>query len=157
MFLAERQQRIVAEGVATQALDRANAAQREVEGIQTATRLSEVSRRMQALVETGRITPAEHEVYAPNLAKFAEDDWFLKGLEGRAANSSVDMKQRGTGTTEEPSANANDVAHKGALAIMTERGQPTDMKAKGFYPAYRVALSEFSAREAKRNRLGYQG
>jgi len=150
MVLAERQARLASEQAAATRIEaaetRAAAADQRVRDTETAAKLAEVSRELEGLVRTGRITPAERDLYAgEKLAQFAENTWLLDALKQRPASSAVDMKERGTGTETQTGVSDSGRLDQAARALMAERKQSTNPRDRDFHPNYRAALLEVSS------------
>lgn len=143
ILAAERRARQAAEQIAQDALKAAETARNQVEAIQTATRLSEVAGRLEALVKTGRITPAERDLYSgENLARFSEHAWLLEALEQRPEGKAVNMEEKGSGTTGPLPGNRSAEIDQRARALMAERKQSTDPRNRDFYRNYRTAAAD---------------
>lgn len=115
--------------------------------METAARMAEIAGRVEGLVRTGRITPAQRELLMKDPARFSEDDHLLAVLEAAPANSVVDMRERGTGTEEnQPESHRLEAAAK---ALMAERQQSTSPNDPKFFQNYKSALLEVG-------RVGYR-
>lgn len=106
--------------------------------METATRMAEVATRVQRLVESGRIAPAQRDLLMKDPARFAEDASFIEVLEAAPANSVVDMRERGTGTEE--SVPESQRLESAAKALMSERSQSVDPNHTDFFKNYKAAL-----------------
>jgi hypothetical protein len=155
VLAAERRQRLAAEQIAKDALKAAEDARNQVTAIQTASKLSETAGRLEALVRTGRITPAEKELYGERIADFAENDWLITALEQRPEGKAVDMGEKGSGETGPIAQSRGVEIDRGARALMAERKQSTDLRDKDFARNYREAAGDFAAQLA--NGAGYRG
>jgi hypothetical protein len=108
--------------------------------MEAATRLAEVAGRVENLVRSGRITPAQRELVMAEPAKLSEDPSFLAVLEAAPENSAVDMRERGTGTEESRPEGAR--LEAAAKALMSERQQSLDGNDPNFFKNYKAALLE---------------
>lgn len=135
MYRAQAQQLHLAE----QAIQELRAARDRAESTR---KLSEAQHRVDALVRSGRITPAAVEKMAPQMAKFAEDGAMLDVLEALPANSAVPLHEIGTSQERGDHVNDTQAHHEAALAYMREKGQDTDMRKRGFSENYAQALRD---------------
>jgi len=108
--------------------------------MEAATRLAEVAGRVESLVRSGRITPAQRELVMAEPAKLSEDPSFLAVLEAAPENSAVDMRERGTGNEESRPESAR--LEAAAKALMSERNQALDQNDPNFFKNYKAALLE---------------
>lgn len=106
--------------------------------MEAATKLAEVAGRVESLVRTGRITPAQRDLLMAEPAKFTEDEGLLKVLEAAPENGAVDMRERGSGAEE--SVPESDRLERAAKALMAERQQSVDPNDSNFFPNYKRAL-----------------
>ena len=108
--------------------------------MEAATRLAEVAGRVENLVRSGRITPAQRELVMAEPAKLSEDPSFLAVLEAAPENSAVDMRERGTGAEESRPEGAR--LEAAAKSLMSERQQSLDGNDPNFFKNYKAALLE---------------
>jgi len=135
MYRAQEQRLQLAEANAKAAVD-------ELNRMETARKLSEAQTRIDALVRSGRITPAVVEKLGPQLPKFAEDNTFLDVLEALPVNSAMNMSELGSASQRSDDVTDTQAHHEAAIALMKERGQSTDMRRKGFSEDYAQALRD---------------
>lgn len=148
MYLAERQARLEQNRRLQLAEQQARQATEQIERMRSAEQLKSVNDRMEALVRTGRITPAARETWSQDLARFAEDDFFLQGLEALPEGHAVDMSEKGSGNADEGLTGTAKLDMQ-AKKLMESRGQPTNPRSKGFSENYKLALAEVT-------QVGYQ-
>jgi hypothetical protein len=121
---------------------------------ETADKMVKLTDRLDALVKSGRITPAVRDQYAEHIAAFAEDgstaEVMLKGLELLPANSAVDLRERGTSNEPPKGQNEGQRLEIAAHALMSEKGQKTETSDKDYLKNYKEALIHIS-------KSGFQG
>ncbi len=129
----------------------AKSARQQVEQMKSAQRMAAFAERLDSLVRSGRVTPAEREKYSENLAKFAENEWVIEALEQRPANSAVDMSERGSGEAADSTKSHDQIIADRAHVLMAEAKdakQPMTMK---------QAILKASAELLHGRGVGYQG
>jgi hypothetical protein len=147
---AERAGRKAAEAQVTKLSEEVGSLRKTLTDRDTAERLGKASERLAAAVKSGRIAPAEAEKYTEKIAQFAENPWMLDAIEAREPETAIEFRERGSGeSTVAAGADDSERMDKAARALMTERSQPVDPKAKGFAENYKEALKEVSARSRR--------
>jgi hypothetical protein len=149
ILATERDARKKAEARADQALAMAEASKKALADRDTADKLTKASAELEALVKSGTITPAEAEVYGTQMAVFAEHPFMLEALKKRP-KPVIQMGELGRGGERPQGSNDSSALDTMAKALMSERKQSTDIKAKTFHADYTQALLDVS-------KQGFQG
>lgn len=137
---------------------RVGSLEQHIRDSETDRKLSETADRLEGLVRTGRVTPAEATKYREQLAQFSEHPWMLEALEGREPNTAVDMTERGTGAEEKLS--EGERRHQMALAEMAKMAEGGADIGKQGSRAWSQSYKEALKRVTRRNppgEVGYRG
>lgn len=152
LLAAERREKEEIRGRLEAAERDAKSAREQVEQMRSAQRMAGFADRLDNLVRSGRVTPAEREKYSENLARFAENEWLLEALEQRPANSAVDMSERGSGEGGEGGKPMDQLIADRAHAIMAEAKQAGNTRL-----TMKAAILKASEELLTGRRVGYQG